>query len=145
MIQQIIGSVVEVLIVEGTSVAPYYNHGPKGWNNLIEDEIEGTVVTLVEPLISNDVIVGGLLKEAYPILLLFTEKTEIDASPQEELVLNDRMRRLRAKFLFQLLNNELVDDIENIVTRDAYKQKDKGVSGVSLEFNITLKQAQPLC
>lgn len=145
MIQQIINSVVIQLVVEGSNVAPVFNHGWQGWNNLIEDEIKGTVVTLVEPLISNDTLVGSLLKESYPVLILFTENTDLDYTPQQELVLNDRMRRLRAKFIYLLTNTDEVDTITNIVTRDVLKQKDKGVSGVSLEFNVTLKQSQAVC
>lgn len=146
MIQQIIGTVVNGLEIEGLSVAPNFIHGHNGWNNLAVDELEvSTVILLVEPLTSQDIMVGSLIQENYPLLMAFLEKAKIDDTPSDSLVHTDRMRRLKNKFMYNLINNPLVLNVENITTKDVFKEKDGCLTGVSVQFNVTPLNSSPVC
>ena len=136
MIQQIIAQIVSELVVEDGSVAPTFIHGWKGWNNLATDEIQNTVVILIEPVTSNDKVVGSMYEESYPLLLAFLEKSELEYNPEQELIYTDRMRRLRAKFVYKLENSSLVRYVSNIITSDEFKVKDSCLTGVGLQITV---------
>lgn len=145
MIQQIIESIVSELVVENGTDAPTFIHGPKGWNNLTTDEIKNVVIILIEPVTSQDVLIGAHLQEKYPLLLAFLEKSELEYSPEQELVFTDRMRRLRAKFVYKCSLDSRIREIENIVTSDEFKVKDACLSGVGLQITITPVNGPVVC
>lgn len=147
MIQQIIRDIVAELQVEDSnpSIAPTFIFGTKGWNNLNGDEIENTIVVLIEPVTSQDRFVGALIQESYPLLLAFLEKSELENTPEQELVYTDRMRRLRAKFLYRLKQSSLIQDVTNITTSDEFKVMDACLSGVGLQVTVVPLQGQSAC
>lgn len=139
MIQQLIASIVSELAVEGITpvVAPTFVHGWAGWNNLAVDEIQNTVVILLEPVVSEDSLKGNFIEEKYPLEIAFLEKSELEESPSDELVHTDRMRRLRAKFIYKAAQSPLFRYVDNIKSYDNFKVKDVCLSGVGLQIRLT--------
>lgn len=147
MIQQLIGNIVAQLIVEDSSpsVAPTYIHGSKGWTNLAVDEITNTVVLLIEPVQSNNILEGALMIETYPVLMVFLEKSELDWTPDQQLVVIDRMRRLCNKFIYKATQSAELRYVRDIIISDEYNLKDAGLSGVGLQIKLTPLLTVPIC
>lgn len=146
MIQELIGTVVAGLTVEGESYAPTYIYGSKWWQNLVSDEVQNTIVYLFEPVQSNDTLVGNLYTESYPLLMLFAERSALDGTPADNLVYTNRMRRLRAKFIKALVDYTNVSEVTNIKTDDVFNVKDVNLCGVGLQFTVKLINPHyPVC
>lgn len=145
MIQQIIQQIVSELTLEVSGDAPLFIHGWRGWNNLATDEVADTVVILIEPVTSEDRIVGSMYEETYPLLMAFLEKSELEYNPDQELVYTDRMRRLRAKFIYKLQNSDSIRSVTGIVTSDEFKVNDSSLTGVGLQVRVTLLPTIDVC
>jgi hypothetical protein len=145
MIQQLVGTIVSGLTIEGDSIAPTYLHGWKGWNNLIADELQGTVVILIDPVVSNSTLVGSLSKDKYPLLILFLEKSDLEWTPDQHLVVIDRMRRLCTKFMYAAKQSDLFSEVIDFIISDEYCIMNVGMSGVGLQVKITPTLGPPVC
>lgn len=147
MIQQLLNTISDQMIIEGSSPsnAPTFLHGWKGWNNLSADEIENTLIIVVEPIQSNSTLRGNVMKDAYPLLMLFLEKSELDWSPDQHLIVIDRMRRLCAKFVYACKQSDVFSDVGDPTISDEYNVFDCGLSGVGLQIKITPQIPTPVC
>jgi len=147
MIQQIIAGIVAGLTVEGSSpaVAPTFIHGWKGFNNLVLDEIQNTVVVLFEPVRSEDKLLGNYVQESYPLLLAILEKAEFDNTPSQHLPVVDRCRRLKNKLLFAIKESSVISDAYNINTEDWFNAYNSNLSGVGIQITVVPLRGNPVC
>lgn len=145
MIQQLISNIVLQLTTEDSEVTPSFIHGWKGWNNLKADKITDTVIILLEPVTSNDKLLGNYIEETYPIMLAFLQKSQLDYNPDQELIITDRMRRLRARFIYLASQSIQFKYVTDIITSDEFKVKDAALSGVGLQIKLTPMNGIPGC
>lgn len=147
MIQQLLKTISDQMTIEGSSPAkvPTFLHGWKGLNNLVADEIENTLITLIDPVQSNSTLRGNVMKDSYTLLMAFLEKSELDWSPDQHLVVIDRMRRLCAKFVYACKQSDLFSDVGDPIISDEYNVFDCGLSGVGLQIKITPQIPTPVC
>jgi hypothetical protein len=139
MIQQLVRQIANQLTVEGGSppIAPSYIHGQKGWSNLKADKITNTLIILFDPVQSDSKLIGNLMQDKYPLLMLFAEKSKLDWTPDQHLVVIDRMRTLCAQFIYKCTKSGLFSHIEDFVISDEYNAFDVCLSGVGLQIKLT--------
>lgn len=142
MIVDIVKGVVSNMTVPGSSpsVAPTFIHGEKSWQNLEADEVLNHIVFLDEPITSNDTMhQSGAFDEAYPIVLFFAEKSEMEWTPEQHQVAIQRQRYQRKKFLNHLVSliGDTIINFGSIRTMDAKNVFDVNLSGCILYINIT--------
>lgn len=147
MIQQILANIISQLAIEGSSpsAAPTFIHGWKGYQNIASDEVLGTIAYLYEPVTSNDIVVGSYLQETYPVLMGFFEKSEVEWTPEQHLEVVDRMRRIRAKFIYLCKQSPLFRYVESPITSDEFNIYDVNLSGVGLQIKLTPLAGIPVC
>jgi hypothetical protein len=147
-------SIITVIesVVSDLTPEPEFFSGAKGWANLKADEKVFPMVMLIEPITSNDTFhQGGLVDSAYPIFMLFLDRTELRDTPEQQRVIVDAMRDLRRQFILRLkkktnANGEhIFKSIENVETIDTYNELDANASGVGVKFTATPLNSDSVC
>lgn len=139
-------------VVADLTPKPEFIYGFKSWADLKADEKKFPIVILVEPITSDDTFhQGGLVDSAYPIFMLFLDKTELADTPEQHRVAVDAMRDLRRQFILKLkltknANNEHVfKSIADVKTTDTFNELDANASGVGLNFTATPQNSDSVC
>lgn len=145
MIQQLVGTIVSGLTIEEDSIAPTYLHGWKGWNNIAVDELQNTLVILVDPVVSNSTLNGSVLKDKYSLLILFVEKSELEWTPEQHMPVIDRMRRLCARFIYSARQSDSFSEVSDFIITDEYNIMNVCLTGVGLQVKITPTLGPPVC
>lgn len=145
-------SIIETVVLDLTP-KPAFIHGDKAWANLKADEKKYPCVILVEPVYSDDVIrQGGLYESAYPLFMIFVDRTELRFTPEQHRPIVDSMRSLSRQFLLKLkavkttsTNEHVFKSIENIKTTDTFNEFDVNTSGVFINFTATPLNSDSVC
>ena len=144
-------TIIESVVADLTP-APEFIYGFKSWANLTADEKTFPIVILVEPITSNDTFhQGGMVESAYPIFMLFLDKTELADTPEEHRVSVDAMRELRRQFILKLklvkntYNEHIFKSITDVRTVDTFNELDANASGVGLNFTAAPLNSDSVC
>lgn len=139
-------------VVNDLSPKPQFIYGFESWANLKADDKPFPIVILVEPIQSNDTFhQGGLVDSAYPLYMLFLDKTELENTPEQHRVKVDAMRSLRRQFLLRLMDKansygeKVFKELTNVVTTDTFNELDANASGVGVRFTVTPLNSDSVC
>lgn len=147
-------SIITVIesVVSDLDPKPEFIYGFKSWANLKADEKKFPMVILVEPISSNDTFhQGGLVDSAYPLYMLFLDKSELENTPEQHRVKVDEMRNLRRQFILRLkaktnsYGEKVFKEITNVVTTDTFNELDANASGVGVRFTATPLNSDSVC
>jgi hypothetical protein len=150
MIVALIKQIAEGLPVsESPNVYPTFIHGEREIQIYLADEILGVTISLDEPIISNDIIKqGGYIEEEYPIIMMFTDKTELDYTPEQHQTVILQMRALSKRFLNRLLSStygENVREVKLVSRTDIKNVFDTNKSGVILRLTVVPFNSDTAC
>jgi hypothetical protein len=144
-------TIIEAVVADLTP-KPTFIHGFQSWANLAADEKTFPVVVLVEPITSNDTFSqGGTVDSAYPMLMLFLDKSELEETPEQQRVHVDLMRELRRQFILKLkivkntYNEHVFKSIADVRTVDTFNELDANASGVGVNFTATPLNGDSIC
>lgn len=141
MIVALIKGIAEALpVTESPNTYPTFIHGEREIQNYLADELAGVTISLDEPITSNDFIKkGGYIEEEYPVTIMFTDKSELDNTPEEHQVIILQMRALSKRFVNRLMSStygENVREVKNMTRTDVKNIFDVNKSGVILRLTI---------
>ena len=159
MIPQILRDIIAAINSNGDSFA--FFHGPKGWQNLVSDEIEDNWDTatlnadgkmlpafyLDKPIrIQPNVLSGGALERKYICLGMFLYPSDLGNTPAEQDVI--LAKSLAAVDQFTLRLSEDTQNIKRYSVGQCYEVEhifDTPLSGHAVPFEIVPRRFASVC
>lgn len=149
-------TILELLqtIADDLSTTVTFVHGEREYQNLVADDLEFPALFVDEPIFSNDTVHDSMyIESAYPLVVLFLEKTDLDMPHDDVDSKIGDMRSLAREFTVRLLEKtdgngmRYIRSHRNMRRIDIpfAKDKDVVVSGCRLEIEVVPFNTEGFC